>query len=71
MLALSRVHSPLFAICGVWKGVPTVVRAGSKRIFVCINMTAEPVKPVNKEHQNNTHRGHVTSLFTLDVMMPV
>lgn len=34
-------------------------------------MITWPAQPVSKEQEDNTHGGHVTSLSTLDFMMPL
>lgn len=73
-LALSNVHLLLSIVYGHSVGRrrgPMVLKGGMKGRFAFTTMDMWPTWPLIKELGNNTHRGHVTSLSTLDTITPL
>lgn len=52
------------------KGRGPTVTKGERLEEICIH-EHEHTMPVNKRQEKNTHRGHVMSISTLDVLMPL
>lgn len=50
---------------------PMALKAVRKRRFTCTNTIMRSAWPVNKMLENNTHNGLVTSVSTLDAMIPL